>query len=48
MKKFEFVYWSNGNKHTCEIEAENVEQARYWFEMSVPNDDVIEIREIQD
>ena len=46
MKKYKITYWLNGNKLVATTEAPDELQARYFFEMCVPNDDVISIEEV--
>lgn len=47
MKTYKIVYWKNGNKFVTTLEgADDDLQARYFFEMCVPNDDIISIEEV--
>lgn len=47
MKKFKIVYWLSGNIKTYEIEAKSVAEAKMWFLLSEPNDDIIRIEEVK-
>ena len=47
MKKFKILYWFNGYKLSQEINAEDATQARYYFEMCLPNDGVISVEEVK-
>ena len=47
MNKYKITYWNNGNICVAETEAESIVQARYWFFMSVPCDDIISIEQIE-
>lgn len=44
--KFKIVYWLNGNIQTAEVEAKTKAEAKMWFLISVPNDDIISIEEV--
>lgn len=45
--KYKIVYWLNGNIHTAEAEAKSIAEAKMWFLLSVPNDDIISIEEVK-
>lgn len=45
--KFKIIYWLNGNKLTAETEAKTAAEAKLWFLLSVPNDDIISIEEVE-
>lgn len=45
--KYKIVYWLNGNVQTVETKAKSVADAKMWFLLSVPNDDIIEITEVK-
>lgn len=47
MKKYKIAYWLNGNILTAETEAKSVADAKMWFLLSVPNDDIIGIEEVK-
>lgn len=44
--KYKIVYWLNGNIKTAEADAKSAEEAEIWFLLSVPNDDIISIKEV--
>ena len=46
MKTYKVIYWKNGNQCVAEIKASNAVEARYVFEMYVPNDGVTSIEEV--
>lgn len=46
MKKYKIVYCLNGNTLTAETEAKTMLEAKMWFLLSVPNDDIISIEEV--
>lgn len=48
MKKFKIVYWLNGDILTAETEAKNEIEAKMWFLLSVPNDDIKSISEVEE
>lgn len=45
--KYKIVYWLNGNIKTAEAEAATKEDAKMLFLLSVPNDDIISIEEVE-
>lgn len=46
MKKFKIKYQLGFNILVTEIEAENMEQARYLFYMNTQADDILSIKEV--
>lgn len=48
MKKYKITYWNNGNLLVTTIEAESKAQAKCFFYMTIPCDDIKEIEEVTD
>ena len=46
MKKYKITYWLNGNILTVDTEAQDELQARIYFNILFPNDDIISIEEV--
>ncbi len=47
MNKFKIVYCLNGNIQTAETEAKTAAEAKLWFLLSVPHDDISSIEEVK-
>lgn len=48
MKKYNIVYWQNGNKLKLTIEAESKQQAIYLFTMNVSHFGIESVEEVQE
>lgn len=45
---FKVKFWRGGCICSVEVTADNIQEARVWFELNVGNDDIISIEEMKD